>query len=380
MLYTISCVLLAISGNIAMLIAFRGLQGIASAMIFSSSIAILTAVFPPGERGKALGIQVAAVYLGASMGPILGGILTQQFGWRSIFISNLPLGGVSIILLLWKMKGEWGGASREKFDLRGSLIYGIAIIALLYGLSRLPAVLGAALVAFGLLGIVIFIWWETRVRSPLLNIGLFKTSRVFAFSNLTALLNYIATFAVTFLLSLYLQYTKGFSPQYAGLILVAMPGVQAAVSPMAGRLSDRISPQIITAIGMASATIGLSLLAFLTNDTAIGFIITGLVFIGLGIALFSSPNTNAIMSSIGTNYYGIASATLATMRQVGMMLSMGIVMLIFAIYLGGLEIIPAYYPAFVDSARIAFAIFAALCFLGVFTSLASGRKHHQEPI
>ena len=372
-IYTVFSLLTAVSTNSIMLISFRVFQGIGGAMIFGTGVAILTSVFPIKERGKALGINVSSVYQGLSLGPFLGGLLTQHFGWRSIFAINIPLGLVIITALFWKLKGEWAEAKGEKFDLSGSIIYGLAIIALIYGLSLLPAISGVAIISLGVIGAVAFAWWETRVSSPVLHMNLFKQNRVFALSNLAALISYSATFAVAFLLSLYLQYAKGFSPQGAGLVLVATPAMQVIFSPVAGRLSDRISPQILASIGMALTTIGLVLLSFLSLDTSIGFILLSLVILGFGFAFFSSPNTNAVMSSVEKRSYGVASATLATMRQVGMMLSMGIAMLLFSIYIGRIEITPEYYPIFVKSVKTAFIIFAVLCLGGTFASLARGK-------
>ncbi len=372
-IYTISSLLAATSTSAIMLISLRIPQGIGGAMIYGTGIAILISTYPIEERGKVLGINTAAVYLGLSLGPFLGGLLTQHFGWRSLFLINIPLGLTIITLLLWKLKGEWAEAKGEKFDLSGSVIYGLSIIAMMYGLSLLPEILGLGVILVGTLGFIAFVWWETKAASPILNMSLFKDNRVFAFSNLATLINFSATFAVAFLLSLYLQYTKGFSPQTAGMVLVAMPAVQVILSPLAGRLSDRIAPQILASAGMAITTIGLILLTFLNQNTAIGFILVSLMVLGFGFALFSSPNTNAVMSSVKARTYGVASATLATMRQVGMMLSMGITMLIFSLNIGRVEITPEYYSVFVSSMKIAFVIFAALCFGGIFASLARGK-------
>jgi EmrB/QacA subfamily drug resistance transporter len=377
-IYTISSLLAATSTSAILLILFRIPQGIGGSMVFGTGVAIIASAYPVKERGRALGINVAAVYLGLTLGPFLGGLLTQHFGWRSIFLANVPLGLIVIILLLWKLKGEWAEAKGEKFDLSGSVIYGLTIVAIMYGLSILPEILGLVVVLIGILGLIAFIWWETKAANPILNMNLFKNNRVFVFSNFAALINYSATFAVSFLLSLYLQYTKGFSPQTAGMVLLSMPAVQAIFSPLAGGLSDRIAPQILASIGMAITTMGLILLTFLGQNTAIGFILVSLAILGFGLALFSSPNTNAVMSSVQTKTYGVASATLATMRQIGMMLSMGIAMLIFAIYIGRVEITPEYYPAFLAGMKIAFVIFAALCFVGIFASLARGRLERIE--
>ncbi|MFC1846832.1 MFS transporter [Chloroflexota bacterium] len=379
-IFILTSLLLSFSNSSEMLLIFRVLQGIGAAMIFGTGLAMITSVFPVGERGRALGINVAAVYLGLSLGPLLGGLFTENFGWRSIFLINVALGLVIIVFLYMKLKGEWAEAKGEKFDLVGSLIFGLALAAIIYGLSTLPNLSGIFVILSGILGLIFFVRWEMHTPSPVLHMDLFRRNRIFAFSNLAALINYSATFAVAFLLSLYLQYIKGLGPQAAGFILVAMPIVQAILSPVAGRLSDKIEPRLIASIGMAITTIGLVFLVFINQNTGIVYILFSLAILGLGFALFSSPNANAIMSSVGKKSYGIASATLATMRQIGMMLSMGIAMVLFAIVIGRVEIIPQYYPSFITSVRIAFGIFSALCFMGIFASLARGNVRLMKSI
>lgn len=371
--YTVAAILSAMATSPTMLISSRVLQGVGGAMIFSTGVAILTSVFPAEERGKALGINVAAVYTGLSLGPFLGGFLTQHFGWRSIFVANIPLALVIIAFIFWKLKGEWAEAKGEKFDITGSVIYSLMLLATMYGFTLLPEMSGAWLILVGAVGVVAFVKWEMKVESPVLNLGLFKNNPVFALSNLAALINYSATFAVGFLLSLYLQYIKGLSPQNAGLVLVAAPIVQAVFSPLAGRLSDRIEPRIVASTGMALVVIGLFLFTFLDQETSLGFIVASLVLLGFGFALFSSPNTNAVMSSVEKRFYGVASGTLATMRQVGMTFSMGMAMLLFAIFIGRVQITPEYHPLFLKSVNLAFIIFTALCFGGIFASLARGK-------
>ncbi len=371
--YTIGSILSAISTSATMLISVRVLQGIGGAMIFSTGVAILTSIFPPQERGRVLGINAAAVYTGLSVGPFVGGLLTQHLGWRSIFWLNVPLGLLIIALIYWKLRGEWAEAKGEKFDIFGSMIYGLMLIAIMYGFTLLPGLPGALLILAGALGIIAFIKWENRVEHPVLHIDLFRNNRVFTLSNVAALINYSATFAVSFLLSLYLQYIKGLPPQKAGLILVAAPVMQAIFSPLSGRLSDKIEPRIVSSAGMGLTVIGLILFIFLDETTSLWLIIAGLIILGLGFAIFASPNTNAVMSSVNKRFYGVASATLATMRQLGMMFSMGMVMMIFALYIGHVQITPEYYPAFLSSVNTAFTISAVLCFGGIFASLARGK-------
>ena len=372
-IFTFSSLLLGLANSATMLIAWRVLQGIGGAMIAGTSVALLTTVFPSNERGKVLGIIVSAAYLGISLGPVLGGVLTQHLGWRSIFFIGALLGLLVLGLALWKLKGEWTGAKGEKFDFGGSVIYVLGLVALVYGFTLLPAPSGAGLIIGGAIGLSAFTRWEMRTRSPVLNINLFRNSKTFTLSNLAALINYSATYAVTFLISLYLQYVKGFSPGSAGLILVAMPAMQVIFSPLTGRLSDRIEPRLIASAGMVLNTVGLVLFIFLNEQTSLKLIIGNLILIGFGFALFVSPNTNAIMSAAPKTAYGVASAILATMRQVGMVLSMGIAMLMFTLYMGRVQITPEYYLLFQQSMKTSFIIFAILCFVGIFASLARGK-------
>lgn len=371
--YTAASFLCGLSPSIMSLITFRVLQGVAGAMIFATGVAMLTSVFPVGERGRVLGLNVAAVYLGLSLGPPLGGLLTQSLGWRSLFLLNVPLGVIILALVLWSLKADWAEARGERFDLLGTLLYCLSLTMIMYGVPLLTARTGSWLVAMGLLGLVAFFRWEQRVEHPVLDVNLLRGNAVFTFSNLAALINYSATFAVTFLLSLYLQYTKGLGPRDAGLILVSQPLVMAAFSPIAGRLSDRIEPRTVASLGMAFTVLGLVLLAFLGEGTPLAFIVATLVILGFGFALFSSPNTNAVMSSVDRRLYGVASATLGTMRLSGQMLSMGIAMLVFALYVGRVRIGAANPASFLYSLKVAFAIFAILCFFGIFASLARGR-------
>jgi len=364
----------ALAPSAAVLIGFRALQGVGGAMIFGTGVAILTSVYPPGERGKALGINTAAVYLGLSIGPVVGGFLTHGLGWRSILWTYVPLSLTALALTVTRLKGEWAEARGESFDRAGAVVYGAGIVALMFGFSRLPSRLGFALAAAGTAGIVFFLWLEGRVAKPLLETRLFRRNRIFAFSNLAAFINYSATAATGFILSLYLQYVKGLPPHRAGLVLIAQPILMALSSPFAGRLSDRTEPQTIASLGMGLSSAGLVLFAFIREGTSLPLVVAGLALLGLGFGLFSSPNTNAVMGAVERRLYGVAAASLGTMRLSGQMLSLGITMLILAVTMGRVAIRPENLPLFLRSARIAFAFYAALCVVGVFASLARGKR------
>jgi EmrB/QacA subfamily drug resistance transporter len=373
MVYTLSSLLAAVSRSGGALIAARLVEGSGAAMIFGTGTAMLTSAFPPQERGQALGINVATVYLGLSLGPSLGGFLTEALGWRSVFLVNVPLGVLILALVAWKLKGEWAEARGEAFDLPGAIIYGLGLTGLMLGLSQLPEISGVVLILAGAAGMLLFGVWETRITSPMLNLRLFRGNRSFTFSSLAALINYCATAGVGYLLSLYLQTIKGMSPREAGLVLIAQPVMQALFSPLAGRLSDRVEPRIVASIGMGLTAAGLFTLTGLGEGTALSAILLSLVLLGLGFAFFSSPNTNAIMSSVERRFYGVASGIVGTMRLIGQTTSMGIVTLVAALLIGRVQLTPAQYPLFLDSARIDFTILAALSVLGIFASLARGQ-------
>lgn len=372
-IFTFTSLLSGMASSGVMLIALRVLQGVGVAMFVGTGVALLTSAFPAAERGKVLGINAAAVYAGLSLGPVLGGVVTEHLGWRSIFFLTVPPGLAIIGLVLWKMRGAWTGAKGERFDFAGSAIYSLALVALIYGFTLLPDMPGVWLVVGGVIGLVAFARWESRIRSPVLDLNLFRHSRAFTFSSLAALLEYSPVLAVSFLISLYLQYVKGFDPGSAGLVLVVMPAASAIVAPLAGRLSDRIEPRIIASAGMALTAIGVAIFVFLNEKTPLELIIGNLVLVGFGQALFSSPNTNAIMSSAPKTAYGVASAIVATMRQIGFVLGMGVAMLMLALHIGRVQITPEYYPLFQESARASFIILAILCFCGIFVSLARGK-------
>ena len=377
-IYTSSSLLAIFSFSITALIAMRVLQGIGAAMFVTTGMAIITSIFPPARRGKAIGIYVSAVYIGLSVGPFAGGFLTRYLGWRSIFAVAVPFGTVSIYMATKNLKGEWADARGETLDFRGSVLYGLSILILIYGASLLPRLMAVYLITFGLVGLVLFVRLELRVPYPVFEVKLFSQNRLFTFSSLAALINYSATFALTFLLSLYLQYIKGIPPQHAGSILIAQPIMMAVFSPLAGRLSDRIEPRLMASAGMSITVIGLIFFIFIGPGTSKLMIVFILAFLGIGFALFSSPNMNAIMSSVEKRYLGIASGTVATMRLLGQMVSMAIAMVVFAIFIGREPITPANYSEFLKSVRISFSIFSLLCILGILFSLMRGELRNHE--
>jgi EmrB/QacA subfamily drug resistance transporter len=374
LLFTITTLLIVFSWNLTSLIILRIIQGIAGAMIFGTSLAIITSVFPVGERGRAMGINITATYLGLSTGPIIGGLLTQHFGWRSIFAFLIPFGIASLILIKVKIKSDWADSKGEKFDWKGSLIYGTALFAFMYGFSKLPSSGGWIFLIIAVILAAAFFIFENRSSNPVFDIRLMLHNRIFAFSGIAALINYSATSATGFFISLYLQYLKGFDARTAGLIMISQPIAMTLLSPLAGKLSDKHNPGIIASIGMGLTAAGLILLCFITPVTPIYAIVALLLLMGIGFGLFSSPNSNAIMSSVEKRYLGVASGVVGTMRMVGQMLSMGIAMMLLALFIGKQTINPSTFPGLIKGMRTGFVIFSVLSVCGVFASLARNRR------
>ena len=364
--------LCGLSRNIHMLIVLRVFQGISSAMIFGTGIAILTSVFPASERGRVLGINSATVYAGLSLGPVLGGALNHYLGWQSIFYVNAVM-GLGTLFFIRRLKGDWFGAPGERFDALGSVLYTAGLISLMYGISSITnSALAKISILAGIVLLATFVAYEHRIESPLLDLKLFSANAAFAFSNLAALINYSATFAVGYLLSVYLQSALGYDSQAAGLILLAQPLVMAVLSPIAGRMSDKVQPRKLASTGMAITAAGLLGFAHISTGTSLYVLIFFLLFFGSGLAFFTSPNTNAVMGSVERTCYGVASSTLGTMRLIGQAISMALVTLVMAFYLGNTELAKAPVSRLLTSIDTLFYIFAALCFAGIFASLARG--------
>ncbi|NLT14510.1 MAG: MFS transporter, partial [Clostridiales bacterium] len=363
----------ALSPSLIALICFRAIQGVASAMIFGTAMAILTSVIPPETRGRALGLNSAATYIGLSCGPVLGGFISSAFTWRAVFYFNLLIAVVVIVLTVWKLKGEWKGEA-SRLDSGGIVLCILAQAFILFGLTKLTAnLLYQVSFLLGVVLLVVFYLYEKKRRDPLIPIDRILRNRPFAFANLASLINYSATFALSFVLSLYLQAALRLDAGISGLVLLVQPVLMAVLSPVTGALSDRLSPAVLASAGMGLSALGLLFFVFLTTETPIILIILNLAFIGLGFSLFATPNTNAIMGSVDKTLYGIASSILGNMRLLGQAISMAIVSLITSVLIRDQIGSPAYVVQLMASLRTAFIIFTILCILGVFASLARAK-------
>lgn len=371
LIFSISSAAAVFSAGIGFFLAARIMQGIGASMIFSTNIAILVGAFDEDMRGKVLGYSTCATYVGLSAGPVAGGILNYNFGWRSVFIATAIVSAVAFCVAFFRLpyskKTEF---ERKPADLAGNILFVISVILLMYGISSLRQgrvslfILGSGIASF-----IVFIYRESKARNPLVDLKIFRDNPSFLLLNLAAMINYGANFVMSYMLSVYLQIIKGMTSQLAGVILVTNTAVMAVLSPYMGKLSDRLSPSKLSALGMSLCAASLFIFSGLTQDTSTVKIIFTLALSGAGLALFSAPNTNAVMSCVKKEDYGVASSILSTMRSMGHTSAMALATAIIGLYMGTESMTSAQPDSIMTTVHVIFSLFAALCILGIFMAI-----------
>lgn len=352
--------------SIGMLLACQAVAGIGFACVISNAIALLSIVYPPSRRGAAIGIAVAGVYLGLTAGPLIGGALTSVFGWSSIYLFVLLLCLITAIMVRLSISTELFTTPDQPFDLRGSVLYGVVVLFLMLGLINLPDPFAVAGLIFGIILLVLFIRFETKIQYPVFPVRLFTENQVFARANITTMINYGATFAVSFFMSLYLQVIGALTPMEAGVVMIAMPVIQMIFSPIAGRLSDKIGGRVLMVAGLFVTGIGMALFGFIGTEYNQTAIILNLTVVGFGIALFGAPNTNLVLGSVDFRDNGSTNSILATMRQMGMVISMAVATCCVMLFTSTEAELGISASGLVSAMHLTFALGAALSFVGAF--------------
>ncbi|MCP3890092.1 MAG: MFS transporter, partial [Desulfobulbaceae bacterium] len=316
-------------------IFFRFVQGMAAAMIIATSLAILTAVFPPERRGRALGIVAGFAYLGLAAGPSLAGAITTQLGWRWLFYIMVPLQVIVLILTMMRLKGEWADARGEKFDWSGCAIYITSLTLVIFGIAQMNNLVYAWLIALGgLMGLGMFLKTEANNPNALIDVQLLVENKTFTLTNIATLINYGASFGVMFLIVLYLQYVKGLNAQQAGFIIMVTPCLQGFLSPIAGRWADIYSPRKVATTGMAICAVGLFGTLLMNENTSFFTIITIMSILGIGFGIFASPNLKVVMGCVGPHHYGSAASISGTMRTGGILTGTVINTAVISMFMG----------------------------------------------
>lgn len=371
----VSSLFTALAPTSSWLLAGRFLQGVSAAMLHANQMALVSAAFPPQTRGRMIGLVVGFTYVGLSAGPLLGGLVVDAFGWRAAFVLQLPMALLVLFLGIFVIREEWRTDEAPRFDRLGALSWLTSIALLCLGISWLPQWQAGVIIVGGLLVMALFFVHALRVAQPLWEVELFFTHRVFRLSSLASLLMYTSTYAIVVLMSLYLQTIQSYSAAQAGMILMIQPLIMAVLSPAAGRLSDRIEPRVLASAGMAVTALGLAMLSRLHVDSSLAYVVSALVLTGSGFSLFSSPNINAMMSSVESRHSGSASSAVATMRLLGQLNSMVLVTLVIALVMGSTPVSPETAPQLARAVDLSFTLGVLLCIPGILLSLARGRLH-----
>ena len=374
--YLIASIGACLSISTETFLIFRILQGAGVAFLNVSAMAMVVQAVKPQNRGKALGFTVTGVYLATSLSPVICGFLVHNLGWRSMFYFVIPFLVLCIILMIFKIPQEWKTYEKDKIDKVGSMIYGIGILAFIYGFTTLTTQTGLIITVLGIVLLIIFGAYELRQKSPVFNMNLFRNAK-FTSSNIAALCSYIAVMVVTTILNYHFQYVRGWDAQMSGMILIITPILMAIMAPNAGKLSDKVHPQKLAALGMGIATVALLILTFLNGNTPLYLVVIAMILQGIGMGLFSSPNMNAIMSSVPPKDAPTASASQATMRTIGQTMSLGLLTLVFAWVMGNLELAPQYASMIVQSSQIICGICTVACVLAIFASLVGIKSKDQ---
>ena len=394
--FTLGSALCGAAPSLGMLIAARCFQGLGAAAILCVNVAMITRSFPAAERGRALGLNMILLALGVSVGPTIGGILTQTLSWRWIFYVNLPIGGLAL-LAAWRLLTERYRLEQQRFDLQGAALLATGLAALTLGLSfgqewgwgslRFVGSMGIAAAALAEAA-----WVERRVPAPVLNPALLR-SRVFVLANVSFMISMLALFAVSFLLPFYLEELQGFDTLRSGLLLTPLPLTLALVAPVAGALADRVGSRWLAPLGLAIACAGLLLLSGLTQASSIFYLALCLIVTGIGQGLFQSPNARAIMGAAPPDELGVASGTLATGRVIGQSLSVAVAGAVFTSFGGAaagaalaagretlsVEQARTLQQIFVTGLHAAFVVCAVVAALGVVTALLRGAEGDDPP-
>lgn len=370
LLSILSTLALGLSQNTPEFIFFRVLQGVGAAMIMTTSISIIASGIPREHNGRAMGIVAGMAYFGMAFGPVIGGTIVTNLGWRWLFFLIIPVQLLALLLTLAKLKGEWAESRGERFDWFGSITYSLSLSIMIVGVTSFSRFDYAwILVIFGLVGFLFFLKIEVNQKQPLLDVRLLIENKKFTISNIATFINYGAAFGFIFLFTLYLQFVKGLNAQQAGIFMMIQPCIQAVISPFAGRLADKYNPENLATFGMVLCAVGLLASTHTGPETSWIVIVFFMTILGTGFGLFASPNIKAILSSVAPKHYGTASSVSATMRMGGILASSVIITTILALYMGTSTITIETRMDFVHSMSVCLIIFAAMSVLAVVITL-----------
>lgn len=373
--FSLACIF---APNIYVLIGGRFCMGISAAIMLSSNVPLMLLYFPPQIKGRMLGLTVSAVYVGLALGPTVGGIINDMLGWHWIFVLAVLVSALTVALTL-RLADDRVADSAESMDNRGNALFITSILLCMVGLSELNQQSWAwVALALGIALLAAFVIVEWHTPSPVMQVRLFASNIGYAFSNLANLLNFGATYAIGYVMAIYLQNVQGLDAGVAGLLVIVQPIMQTLVSPLAGRLSDRFSPYVLSSVGLLIVTGGLVAMCFVHVGTSLGTVVLGFALIGCGVGIFSSPNNNAILTCAGRDHYSEANATISTMRGIGQSISMALTSFLLSFELGDVVFSQADPNLLSDAIHLIVIACTVISVLSAVISLCRGRERRDD--
>ena len=364
LLFAASSLAIGFMPSIWTIIGLRLVQGVASALMVATGIAILTDYAPLERRGQAYGISIGAIYMALGTGPLIAGLITEHFGWRWVYFASFAPLVVSYVLVRIFLKSQWRTPSTP-IDLQGSAVIVASVMALIFGSAFLgQSPLGYGLIALGLALAIAFFAIVEKSKDPLINLKEVRANRQFTTALMIQFLVYSAALSTSFLFSIYLQAVRGFGADTAGFILVVGPALMALIAPISGRLADRYPPDLLAGSGVCCVFASTVLATRIEADTGLAYVLAILIAQGVGYALFSSPNMAIVMKSVTRDKTSVASALAAKMRSLGMVFSMIVVMVILSFQIGT-DAVVTRKSEFVTVMEVSYIVFSSLTGLGV---------------
>ena len=373
-IFTLSCLAAVLAPSVEALIAARVGSSIGTAVFLAGSLAIAIASFPSSRRGQIIGYTAAATFIGLSLGPVLGGVIGDLWSWRGIFVIGTAAGAVAFAISLAKIEND-ATHRRASLDVPGNLLFMCAIALLMVGLTEWGSWGFAwAIVLAGVVLAVLFVVCELRAAHPMMQVRLFRENRMYGLANLASLLAFGSTYAVAYVVAIYLQNVNGIPPAAAGLVMLGQPIIQAIMSPIAGRLSDRRPAHKIAALGATITVFGVAIMMLAGTIMPVWLIVVSLVVIGFGNSFFSSPNNSAILGCVPVGQYSEANAVINTGRGIGQTLSLAMVTVVFGLMVGNAPIAQTDPAILASAIGVAMMVSTVCAIASAVCSILSGRK------
>lgn len=375
-IFLVGSIFSGLANSSLILITSRAVEGIGAAFLYVSGTALIVKAVPNEHRGLGLGINLASFYIGLTIAPFLGGFLSSNYGWQTIFYVQIPFLILAIILIISKIKDDLITNRNEPVDIVGLVLSSLAILILMYGFTILNQVQGIVLVGVGIVITAVFVKWSLKQKYPMFNLRLFKNVN-FATSNIASLTSYIGIYVLTYVLNYHFQYINGFGSELSGTLLVIAPLVMTFSAVFAGRLADKRNPQSVAMVGLVIVIASLVMITLISKDTPLNYIIVAMVLYGIGYGLFASPNTKIIMSSVPPKENATASSSVAASKYIGKTLSLSLFTVLFAIILGNVTINPSNYDLLILTSQITCGICTVFLFVALIATVIGYRSKAQ---